>query len=52
LPSLFLPASPFEVVATLNYLTPAISVRATKRTERLQDLAQTGPGRLETPSAS
>jgi hypothetical protein len=29
-----------------------ITVRATPRTERLQDLAQTGPGRLETRSAS
>jgi hypothetical protein len=29
-----------------------ITVRATPRTEQLQDLAQTGPGRLETRSAS
>src|ERR1039458_5990686 len=37
LPSLVLPASPFEVVVTLNYVTPPITVRAPKRTERLQD---------------
>jgi hypothetical protein len=29
-----------------------IAVRAAPRTEQLQDLAQTGPGRLETRSAS
>ena len=43
LPALVLPASPFEVVVTLNYVTPPIAVRATKRTERLQDLARPAP---------